>query len=280
VIISAVRPDGHAVLNADDPLVLAMRERTPAHVVLFSLEGVQGSAAVAAHVRAGGMAVTLEREGDATAGREALVLHRGAERTTLAALTDIPLTEGGAARFQVQNAAAASAAAWAVGVAPETIREGLARFVPSATTTPGRMNTLRLRDATIIVDYAHNPAAIRALTDYARRVDATRRLAVLSTPGDRRDDDIREMGGLGAAFDGVVFMESPAYRRGRRPGENGALLVEGLVAAGGEASRAVLVEGQEAAVDEVLRQLQPGDLVLFIADDATLVIDRLEKGGR
>ena len=274
VIVSAVRADGHAVLNADDPLVLAMRERTEAHAVLFSLGSATGEA-VAAHLRAGGMAVTVERVVAGSAA-EALVLHRGAERTVLAPLAEVPLTEGGAARFQVQNAAAASAAAWALGIAPETIRAGLARFVPSAATTPGRMNVVRVHGATIIVDYAHNPAAIRALLDYAGRVDAGRRLAVLHTPGDRRDDDIREMGALGVGLDSVVFMESPEYRRGRRVGESGALLVEGFVAAGGDAARSVVVEGQEAAVDEVLRQLQPRDLVLFVADDASIVIERLE----
>ena len=276
VIISAVRPDGHAVLNADDPLVLAMRRRTDAHIVLFSLLGAAASEPVAEHLRAGGMAVTLERE----AGGEALVLHRGAERTLLAPLSEVPLTEGGAARFQVQNAAAASAAAWALGIPPETIRAGLARFVPSAATTPGRMNVLHLRDATIIVDYAHNPAAIRALLDYARRVDADRRIAVLSIPGDRRDADIREMGSLGAEVDRVIFMENPPYRRGRAVGETGKLLVEGLVAAGGDAALSVVVHGQDAAVDEVLRHLRPRDLVLFMADDAAFVTDRLEASTR
>jgi cyanophycin synthetase len=188
----------------------------------------------------------------------------------------VPLTEGGAARFQVQNAAAASAAAWALGLAPRIIRAGLARFVPSAATTPGRMNVVRVHGATVIVDYAHNPAAIRALLDYAGRVDAGRRIAVLSIPGDRRDEDIREMGGLGAGVDRVIFMENPPYRRGRAVGETGTLLVEGLVAAGGDAARSVVVHGQAAAVDEVLRQLEPRDLVLFIADDATFVIERLE----
>jgi UDP-N-acetylmuramyl tripeptide synthase len=279
VIASAVRPDGYVVLNADDPLVLAMRSRIQARVVLFSLQPLAANEGVAAHVAGGGMAVTLERDQDA-GGQEGLVLHRGAERMALASLANIPMTENGAARFQVQNAAAASAAAWACGVAPSTIRDGLARFVPSATTTPGRMNTVRVHDATVIVDYAHNPAAIRALFEYAGRLDADRRIAVLSIPGDRRDDDIREMGALGRGVDEVIFMENPPYRRGRDVGVIGALLLEGFAAAGGDASRTVVVHGQEEGVAEVLRRLRPRDLVLFMADDAEFVIGLLEQSER
>jgi cyanophycin synthetase len=198
----------------------------------------------------------------------------------LLGVTEIPLTEGGAARFQLQNAAAAAAAAWAAGVVPEAIRDGLASFVPSAATTPGRMNVVRVHGATVIVDYAHNPAAIRALLDYAARVDAARRVAVLSMPGDRRDDDIREMGGLGAGLDAVVFMENPIHRRGRPAGDTSRLMMAGLAAAGGDAARAVLVEGEEAAAHAVLALVRPRDLVLFICDDAALVTGLLEASAR
>ncbi|HYH78509.1 MAG TPA: Mur ligase family protein, partial [Longimicrobium sp.] len=72
VIPSTVKPGGFAVLNADDPLVLPMRERTPGTVVLTSIAG-EASPPVAEHLARGGMAAVVEEE----AGVEWLVIRRG-----------------------------------------------------------------------------------------------------------------------------------------------------------------------------------------------------------
>ncbi|HEV2736604.1 MAG TPA: cyanophycin synthetase, partial [Longimicrobiaceae bacterium] len=145
-----VKPGGHAVLNADDPLVLAMRERTRGEVVLTSALGEGGNPHVAEHLAGGGTAVLVEE----VDGRETFVVRRGGERLPVAAVDEVPLTVGGAARFQVENVLAAIAAAHAQGVEMATLREGLRTFVPSAASTPGRMNVLRTARGRVVVDYA------------------------------------------------------------------------------------------------------------------------------
>ena len=60
MIAAVVKREGHAVLNADDPLVLAMRERSPGDVVLVSTSPDENPA-VEEHLARSGIAVLVER---------------------------------------------------------------------------------------------------------------------------------------------------------------------------------------------------------------------------
>jgi cyanophycin synthetase len=272
VIASAVKPGGTCVLNADQPLVFAMRERTAGEVVLFSMQGMRGNPLVAQHLAAGRSAVVLEEED----GREWLVLRRGAERAAVAAVDEVPLTLGGAARFQVANLLAGIAAAHGCGMEIDRIRDGILSFLPSASTTPGRMNVLRTARGRVIVDYAHNPAAVAALVEMARRLDAGRRIGVLTMPGDRRDDDLRELGRAAATLDFVIAKEHPAYARGRAPGEVARLIREGLEAGGLPADRHESVLDETEAVARALDMMEDGDVVVIVADDTDAVLAQIQ----
>jgi cyanophycin synthetase len=283
VIPAAVRPGGHAVLNADDPLVLAMRGRTPGGVVLTSTLGEAGNPAVAEHLARGGTAVVVEDKD----GREAFVVRSGrreGERVVVAAVADVPLTLGGAARFQVENVLAAIAAAHAWGMEVEEIRGGLVSFVPSSASTPGRMNVLRTARGTVVVDYAHNPAAVRAVVEMALRMGARRTIGVVTMPGDRRDEDLRELGRAAARLDHVIAKEHPKYRRGRPAGEVARLIAEGLEAGGMDPSRHEAVLGEPEAVERALEMMEDGDLVVIAADETAAVLAQLQphivEGGK
>ncbi|MDP9348332.1 MAG: cyanophycin synthetase, partial [Gemmatimonadota bacterium] len=272
VIARVVRPGGCTVLNADDPLVLAMRDRTRGEVVLISMLGERENPEVAGHLSRGGTALLVEE----VEGRETFVVRRGEERTPVATVHEVPLTLGGAARFQLQNVLAAIAAAHAQGMDAAEIREALRSFVPSAEATPGRMNLLRTTRGTVIVDYAHNPAAVRALVDFSLRLGARRRIGVVAMPGDRRDEDLRELGASAAGLDYVIIKEHPHYRRGRRPGEGAGLIAEGLRAVGFPPDAYETVLPEPEAVARALEIMEEGDLVLVLADDTTAVLAQVE----
>ena len=277
VIAGVVKPDGFAVLNADDPLVLAMRERTPGQVVLTSIQGA-ANPEVGEHLSRGGTAAVVEE----VDGREWLVIHtgrRGGERVAIAEVAQVPLAMGGAARFQLGNLLAASAAAYVQGMPVETIRQGLRTFIPSGEATPGRMNVMRTARGTVIVDYAHNPAAVRGLMDFVGRMDAGRRIGVVTMPGDRRDDDLREMGRIASVLDYVVVKEHEQYRRGRPAGEVARLIGEGLEAGGFGPAQHEAVLSEPEAVDRAVELMSPGDLVVILADDVTAVLRQIAALG-
>ncbi len=100
---------------------------------------------------------------------------------------------GGAARFQQENILAAIATAYVQGMRYDDIRAGLLSFFPSPSLTPGRLNLLRVQNGRVLVDYAHNPAAIRGLVDFVQSMDANRRIGVVAAPGDRLAHAISQM---------------------------------------------------------------------------------------
>ena len=268
VIPASVHAGGHAILNADDPLVLAMRDGTRGDVVLISAKGEGGNPEVSAHLSRGGVAVTVEEE--------RIVLRLGSERLPVVAVAEVPLTMGGAARFQVENVLAAVAVAHALAIPPARIAEALLTFVPSSAATPGRLNVMELRGGRVVVDYAHNPAGVRGLIDFVGRMEARRRIGVFSAAGDRRDDDLREIGGIIAALDHVVLKEHPEYRRGRPPGEAARLIAEGLAAAGVAPDRYETVLDEGEAVAHALELMREGDVVVIVSAVPGEVLAQLE----
>lgn len=255
VIVENVTPKtGVAVLNAADPIVAEMAAGCPGTVTFFALDAHHP--VMKTHNARGNRLVF--REGDA------IVLAEGklSQRFPLAG---IPLTEKGLFGFQVENAMAAIAAAWALGLDGETIRSGLASFVNDVATAPGRFNRFSYRGATVIADYGHNPDAIVALVDALEKMPAQRKTVVISGAGDRRDEDIRQQTAiLGDAFDDVILYQDQC-QRGRADGEVVALLRQGLQ----DAKRARHIReitGEFAAIDLALGQIAPGDICLILID--------------
>jgi cyanophycin synthetase len=266
VIAAVVKREGHAVLNADDPLVLAMRERSPGDVVLFSTSDEGGNPAVEDHLVRAGIAVLVERD--------TFVIRRGRLRIPIAGLREVPLMMAGAARFQRGNILAAIATAYVQGIRYDDIRAGLLSFFPSPALTPGRLNLMRVGRGRLLVDYAHNAAAVAGLMDLVTALDANRRIGVVTSPGDRRDEDIREVGRLAAALDYVIVKEDDDLR-GRGPGEITRLVKEGL-AAGGLPDDAVEVVADEIeALDRAVARLEDGDIAVVLADDVQGVLRHL-----
>jgi cyanophycin synthetase len=265
VVIQNVSPDGVAVLNADDPLCVAMADRCPGSVTFFAHHA--SNPVIAAH-RDGGRRVVF-RDGD-------MLVATQRERQWRIPLADVPLTRNGAIGFQVANTMASIAAAWALGIDWETVRRGLRSFVSDAGTVPGRFNVFDWRGATVVADYGHNPDAMLALVQAVQALPAARRSVVISGAGDRRDEDLRRQTRiLGEAFDEVILYQDAA-QRGRADGEVIGLLREGLT--GALRTRAIHeVRGEFAAIDTALERLAPGDLCLVLVDQVQEALDHLQQ---
>jgi cyanophycin synthetase len=254
VIVENVAPDGMAVLNATDPIVARMASSCPGSITFFAND--RHLPVMATH-RAQGKRVVF-RDGDAIVAAEGLLEHR-------VALSSIPITRNGGIGFQVENAMAAIAATWALGLSWQTIHAGVGSFVNDAQTAPGRFNLFDYRGATLIADYGHNPDAINALVQAVDSMPAKRRYVVISGAGDRRDEDIRQQTEiLGDAFDEVILYQD-ACQRGRADGEVLGLLRQGLANAARTKTIAE-IRGEFVAIDTALAKLQPGDLCLILID--------------
>ena len=254
VIVQNVAKTGVAVLNATDRNVASMASKAVGAVTFFAADKYHP---VMATHRAQGQAVVYVENGQ-------IVASKGNFQATIA-LSEVPVTMNGAIGFQVDNAMAAVAAAWALGVDWDVIRKGLASFSNDSDNAQGRFNLFKFRGATVIADYGHNPDAMVALVQAVQAMPATRRSVVISGAGDRRDQDIRQQTEiLGDAFDEVFLFEDQC-QRGRRDGEVIALLRQGLTHAKRTKS-STEIQGEFLAIDMALDKLAPGELCLILVD--------------
>jgi cyanophycin synthetase len=250
-IVRVTKPTGAVVLNAEDPLVLAMRARTRASPFLFGLD--PAGPALRAAVAAGARAATV-LDGDLT------VL--GGDRVDrLLPAADAPVTLAGISSASVANALAAAAAGLGLGLPRTAVVAALRNFRPDQRLNPTRMNLLALDGRTVVVDVAHNEASLRALLEVCgglRQAGAAVRVA-LGTAGDRPDEVLRLLGELAASHaDRVVIAEKRKYLRGRTVEEMNDLYREGARAAGQGDVPAFPTE--LAALAALLAESRPGDV--------------------
>jgi len=265
VIVQNVAVNGVAVLNAGDPIVAGMAENCRGSVTFFAYD--RKNPLMTTHRAQGHRAVYVD--GNELVAAEGKFLYK-------IALADIPITRNGSIGFQVENAMAAVAAAWAIGIDWDHIAAGLKSFGVGADNIPGRFNVFDYRGATVIADYGHNPDAIEALIQAVETMPARRRSIVISGAGDRRDVDIRNQGALvGDAFDDVVLYQDQC-QRGRADGEVLALLRDGL----SNAKRTTVIDeirGEFLAIDTALDRLSAGDLCLILVDQVEEALAHLAR---
>ncbi|MBI4249100.1 MAG: cyanophycin synthetase [Elusimicrobia bacterium] len=271
VVADAVAPDGRVILNADDARVLAMGKNSKVPVVLFSLN--PASSAVRAHLRQGGAVFTIENA--------AIVFRQGRLPVIpIAPLVEVPVTLEGKVAFNITNALAAAAAAYALpDVSFDDLRSGLSTFNPSVGQSPGRLNLIGIGGTDYLVDYGHNVPALLALKQVIdilceNRPAGHRRIGVLSGTGNRLDKDIRKLGKTAAkCYTDLIIKDSD--RRSRPPGETSELLRQGALEAGFPKERARVVENEGGAIEAAIAMAKVGDLVVVQPDDVGAAIQRL-----
>ncbi|MER7957623.1 UDP-N-acetylmuramoyl-tripeptide--D-alanyl-D-alanine ligase [Streptomyces sp. NPDC096030] len=234
---------GVAVLNADDPLVRAMAERTRARVTLFG----ESDEAV---VRAENVRLTAN-------GQPSFKLH------TPTGCSDVTLRLYG--EHHVSNALAAAAVAHELGMPVEEIATALSE---AGTLSRWRMEVTERPDGVTIVNDAYNAnpesmrAALRALAAMGRAAQAQggRTWAVLGKMAELGDASLAEHDAVGRLA--VRLNVSKLVAVGDR---EASWLQLGAYNEGSWGEESVHVSDAQAAVDLLRRELRPGDVVLVKA---------------
>ena len=251
-----------AVLNADDPLCLQMADYTDAETLCYVTMN-PGHPLVKQHIRAGGQAFVLE-EG---MNGHMITIYDSESHIPLLWTHLIPATIEGRAIHNVQNAMFAAALAYNMDIGLEDIRHGLRTFDATFFQTPGRMNIYDEHPFKVILDYAHNPAAVRAMCSLVDRFEPEgKRIIVLAAPGDRRDEDIREIAEIAAGHFDHFICRCDDNRRGRGEDEVAVMMKNKLLEEGIAADRIEVVPDEQEATTRALEIAEAGDLILVLAD--------------
>jgi cyanophycin synthetase len=252
-----------AVLNADDPLCLQMADHTDAERISYVTMN-PAHPLVKQHIRAGGQAFVLEQGMNG----HMITIYDNETHTPLVWTHLIPATIEGRALHNVQNAMFAAALAYNMNVSLEDIRQGLRTFDSTFFQAPGRMNIYDEHPFRVILDYAHNPAAVKAMCNLVDRFEAKgKRIVVLSAPGDRRDEDIREIAEIASGHFDHFICRCDDNRRGRGDDEVAVMLKNRLLEKGVSPDQIEVVPDEQEANSRALEMAQPDDLVLMLGDN-------------
>ncbi|RYF89000.1 MAG: cyanophycin synthetase, partial [Chitinophagaceae bacterium] len=187
VVPETVFAHGYAVLNADDDLVYEMRKDLRCNVALFSMD--EKNPRIKKHCEKGGLATVYENG--------YISILKGTWKIRVINVKEVPVTFEGKALHNIANCLPSVMASYLYrDITIEDIRSALMSFVPSSTQTPGRLNFFNFKNFTILADFAHNPAGLQLLCEFVSKLDYPKKIGLISGTGDRRDEDIKELGAI------------------------------------------------------------------------------------
>jgi len=262
VVPETVLPEGYAILNADDDLVYEMRRNVNCNVALFSLN--EENPRIKALQRKGGITAVYENG--------YVTICRGEWKMRVMKAEEIPLTYGGKAEFMIQNVLPAVLAANIQGVSIEDMKAGLESFLPSPSQTPGRLNLFEFKNFTVLLDYAHNAAGMRALKKFVDTMEATVKVGIIAGIGDRREEDNNEIGKTAAsAFDEIIIRQDK-HLRGKTEEELIQMLMDGITMVDPE-KKTTIIPSEKEAITYAIKNAIPGSLIVLSSDVIPAALD-------
>jgi cyanophycin synthetase len=268
VIPETAKKEGFAILNADDDLVYKMHEDLDCNVALFSMD--ENNPRIKKHCKKGGYASVYEN------GYVSIL--KGTWKIRVSKVIDIPITYDGKALHNIMNTLPSVLAAYLFrDISIEDIRTGLCTFVPSPAQTPGRLNMFEFKRCKFLADFAHNPAGLELLGNFVSKIDGSPKVGIISGTGDRRDEDIRELGRLSVKYFDEIIIRCDKNLRGRTAEEIVTLLLEGINQAKTKDIPLEIIYNEEDAIMYAYNNAKQGSLITIMCDVVSEALDFIKS---
>ena len=255
VVVENVSKEGYSILNADDDYIFDMIKDLKSNIVLFSMN--EKNKRIVEHCSKGGIAAVYENG--------YITINKGGWKIRIEKVVNIPLTFSGKAVFMIQNVLPAALTGYLRNVKLEDIRLALQTFTPSPAQTPGRMNMFNFKDFRVLLDFAHNPSGMVAIGKYLEQTKGCPKVGIISGTGDRRDEDLIELGKVSAKiFDEIIIRKDPELR-GRTQQEIYDLLMKGIRRVS-KKIQVTTVANERRAIINSIRDAKKGSLITVISD--------------
>jgi cyanophycin synthetase len=267
VVPETVFSHGYAVLNADDDLVYAMKDNLKCNIALFSMD--EKNPRIKKHAAGNGLSCVYE-SGYVT-------IMKGNWKIRVLPVKSIPLTYEGKAIHNINNCLPAVLASYLFrDITIEDIRSGLQTFIPSESLTPGRLNFFHFKNFTMLADFAHNPHGLKLLCDFISKLDYPVRIGVISGTGDRRDEDIRELGEISAQHFDEIIIRCDKNLRGRTADEIINLLKEGINKVNPHLPT-ITIANENEALEYIYAHQRHGALYTIMCDVVAGALDKIRE---
>lgn len=267
VVPETVFPHGYAVLNADDDLVYKMRKDLKCNIALFSMD--ENNPRIKAHAAENGLSCVFENG--------YITIMKGNWKIRVLPVKEIPITYEGKAVHNINNCLPAVLSCYLFrDITIEDIRTGLQTFIPSEKLTPGRLNFFHFKNFTMLADFAHNPHGLNLLCDFVSKLDYKTKIGVISGTGDRRDDDIRELGAISGKHFDEIIMRCDKNLRGRTADEIMGLLEEGIRKVN-KTVPIIKIANENEALEYIYAHPREGALYTIMCDVVAGAIDKIKE---
>ncbi len=267
VLPETVFPHGYTILNADDDLVYKMADGLDCNVALFSMN--ENNPRIKKHSADGGLSAVFENG--------YISIMKGSWKIRVLPVKDIPLTYEGKAIHNIQNCLPAVLASYLFrDITIEDIRTALLSFIPSSNLTPGRLNFFQFKNYTVLADFAHNPHGLKLLCDFIGKLDYPYRIGLISGTGDRRDEDIRELGALSAQCFDEIIIRCDKNLRGRTADEIINLLKEGIDSVN-PGIPTLIIPNENEALEYIYDNPHQGALYTVMCDVVAGALDKIKE---
>ncbi|HHV99711.1 MAG TPA: cyanophycin synthetase [Clostridiaceae bacterium] len=267
LVVEAVKPDGYAVLNADDEMTEYVRQRVKCKVILFSKE--RNNPLILGQLKLNEKAVYIKDD--------TIYVYDGVKTFPLIKLKDIPITMGGKAECNIENSLAAISALFALSVPFNIIKKGLKTFMPDVKSNPGRFNIFDMGEFKVMLDYGHNPAGYRAVIKFIQKINAKRLVGVIGMPGDRLQSSIEEVGRMCSKVFSKIYIKEDNDLRNRAAGEVADILYNSIVSTGFEKENIEVIYSELEALKKALVTAKPGDLIVVFYEEFEPALELIEK---
>jgi len=267
LVVEAVKDNGYAVLNADDPLTPQISERIKSHIIYFSKN--KDNIILKKHLKEGNIGVYLNNE--------SICIEKGGEVYPVAGIVDIPSTMEGRISYNIENSLAATAGGYGIGMPVDAISRGLKTFYLNEVQNPGRFNIYSVGNFRVMVDYGHNIAGYTGVLEAARKLGASRLVGVVAVPGDRSDENAVRIGKIaGENFD-YLYIKEDVDLRGRKPGEIARLIEVGALTSGKPKSSIEIILEETEALETAMDYAKPGDLIIVFYEKLESVLEVIKR---
>ncbi|MBK6545210.1 MAG: cyanophycin synthetase [Saprospiraceae bacterium] len=266
VVVESVLPDGYAILNADDDLVYAMRDKLQCKIALFSM--IEDNPRIKKHMREQGVCAIYENG--------FITICKGEWKLRIVNAVNVPLTYGGRASFMIQNILPAVLTGYFNGFELDDIKAALETFIPSPAQTPGRLNMFEFKHFTVLLDYAHNPAGLQALKKFIDKIDATHKVGIIAGIGDRRPEDNEGIGKVAAEMFDEIILRQDKHLRGRSDHEIIEMLTTGIKKL--DANKPVkVIPSEKEAIAYAIEHAREGSLIVVCSDVVPEALELVQK---
>lgn len=269
VIPESVKKEGYSILNADDDLVYDMRKNVTSKVALFSMD--ENNPRIKEMQKEGGLTAVFENG--------YITICKGEWKLRIVKAANVPLTFGGKAEFMIENILPAVLTAHIYGISIDEIQVSLETFQPSAAQTPGRMNMFKFRDFEVLLDYAHNPAGMRAIKKFTEKSGASVNVGIVTGVGDRKKEDTVEIGKISSEMFDEVIIRQDKHLRGRSPEEIIGFLKEGIQEHDPK-KKITVINSELDAVKYAVENAVKGSLIVICTEmvaDVTALLHELQE---